>query len=58
MNAGRHHPPTRRELAEDELTTDRGRGRKNCPVHRTQEMIPLGVATVCPLPHDGGESSS
>jgi hypothetical protein len=55
--ATRYRPPTPRELAEDEWKIDHARGRKHCPVHRTQQMMPLAAGLdVCPLPHGQDES--
>jgi hypothetical protein len=57
MAAG-YRPPTPREIAEDEWITDRGRGRKRCPQHPTQQMIPMAAGLdMCPLPHGDDETS-
>lgn len=44
--------PTPRDLAEEEYLLDWAGGRRYCPVHRTQQMIPLwrgkDVCPVCP----------
>ncbi|WP_405671435.1 hypothetical protein [Streptomyces sp. NBC_01530] len=48
---GRSRVPTRRDLAEEELMLDTYRGRRYCKQHPSQQMIPLGVADVCPLEH-------
>jgi hypothetical protein len=60
MPAGNgYRPPTPREMAHDDLITDRGRGRRYCPAHPSQEMVPLLAGVdVCPLPHDEGDSAS
>lgn len=47
----RNRVPTSRDLAEDELRVDTYRGRRYCRQHASQQMIPLGVADVCPLEH-------
>jgi hypothetical protein len=48
----RQRTPTSRDLAEDEYRTDQIRGRRYCPVHRSQQMMPLlpglDVCPVCP----------
>lgn len=36
-----HRIPTRKDLAEDEYRVDQSRGRRYCPVHGSQQMIPL-----------------
>ena len=56
--SSRPRVPTPRDLAHDEWATDTRRGRRHCPQHRGQQMIPLGVADVCPLPHDAPEPAA
>ena len=51
MAVSRNRVPTPRDLAEDEWRMDTVRGRRYCRVHPQQQMVPLGVADVCPLPH-------
>lgn len=48
---------TRKDLDEDEYLIDKGWGRRYCPVHRTQQMIPLlpGLDT-CPACQPAGAS--
>jgi hypothetical protein len=50
-SSSRNRIPTPRDLAEDDWLMDTYRGRRYCPRHPTQQMIPLGVADVCPLEH-------
>lgn len=49
--SSRSRIPTPKDLAEDDWVTDTYRGRRYCPQHRSQQMIPLGAADVCPLAH-------
>lgn len=58
MTASGSRPPmSSRELALDEAMIDLSRGRRHCPVHRNQEMLPLLPGKdYCPLSHDEGES--
>lgn len=50
--------PTRKELAEEEYRIDQGRGRRNCPVHRSQQMMPLLPGLdVCPVCPEGEQTS-
>ncbi|MEV5319095.1 hypothetical protein AB0K92_15815 [Streptomyces sp. NPDC052687] len=36
-------------MAEDDWGADTRRGRRFCPQHPTQQMIPIGMTDVCPL---------
>ncbi|WP_128803742.1 MULTISPECIES: hypothetical protein [unclassified Streptomyces] len=48
-----------RALAEDEHRIDQARGRRYCPVHRDQQMIPLLPGLdACPACQPAGESGS
>ncbi|RSN13726.1 hypothetical protein DMH25_08005 [Streptomyces sp. WAC 01325] len=47
-----YKPPTKKALAEEEWRLDHVRGRRYCPVHRDQAMMPvLFGMDVCPLSH-------
>ncbi|MFI8535315.1 hypothetical protein ACIGMX_34360 [Streptomyces aquilus] len=57
--SARSRIPTRKELAEEEYRIDQVRGRRRCPVHRSQQMIPLLAGVdVCPAcgPEDSPET--
>jgi hypothetical protein len=59
--SNKYRPPTTRDIAEDDWQTDNARGRRYCPVHRSQQMIPMLARPdldMCPLPHSEGDSSS
>ncbi len=57
--SSKYRPPTPRLLAEEEWKLDHSRGRRYCPVHRTQQMMPLLAGVdVCPLPHGEDEPPS
>ena len=53
--ASRNRVPTPRDIAHDEYVTDTARGRRFCPQHRSQRMIPIGLTDVCPLDHAHSE---
>jgi hypothetical protein len=60
MTSGhKYRPPTPREVAEDEWNVDHARGRRYCPVHPTQQMMPvLFGRDVCPLAHGDAEATA
>ncbi|MFE7277932.1 hypothetical protein [Streptomyces sp. NPDC057623] len=61
MAASRYRPPTARDIAEDDWHTDNARGRRHCPVHPSQQMIPMLAGPdvdMCPLPHGEDEPTS
>lgn len=50
---------TRKGLAEDEHRIDQIRGRRYCPTHRDQQMIPLLPGLdMCPACHPAAECKS
>jgi hypothetical protein len=51
----RNRVPTPRDIAHDDYATDTRRGRRYCPQHRAQQMIPIGLTDVCPLDHGDRE---
>jgi len=57
-SSSRSRVPTPRDLAHEEWVTDTYRGRRHCPQHPAQQMIPLGVADVCPLNHGTPEPAA
>lgn len=57
-SSSRNRVPTTRDLAEEDLLMDTFRGRRHCPAHPTQQMIPLGVSDVCPLEHGAADSQA
>lgn len=61
MAASRYRPPTPRDLAEDDWLTDHARGRRHCPAHPSQQMIPMLAGPdvdMCPLAHGEDEPTS
>lgn len=50
--ATRRQLPTPKELASEDWLVNKVKGRRKCPEHRQQDMIPLGLRDLCPLPHD------
>jgi hypothetical protein len=56
---GRPRTLTFKALAEDECRVDQIRGRRYCPVHRRQQMIPLLPGMdVCPACRPAGNDHS
>lgn len=59
--AARYRIPTARDIAEDDWRTDHARGRRYCPVHPSQQMIPMLArpdVDMCPLSHGEDDSPS
>lgn len=59
--ATRYRPPTQKELDKDDWGTDHARGRRYCPEHPSQQMIPMLAGPdldMCPLPHGEDDTSS
>ncbi|GAA3293234.1 hypothetical protein GCM10020295_14510 [Streptomyces cinereospinus] len=58
MAAGnRYRTPSSKDIAVDDWVVDTYRGRRRCPQHPMQQMIPMGVTDMCPLDH-GEEAHS
>lgn len=52
-----YKPPTPKDLAEEEWRLNTARGRRYCPVHPDQQMMPLLLGMdMCPLPHGPAEA--
>ncbi|MGC5034089.1 hypothetical protein ACPXCS_06330 [Streptomyces sp. DT190] len=54
-SSSRNRIPTQRDIAHDDYVTDTSHGRRYCPQHRSQQMIPIGWANACPLDHGDRE---
>lgn len=51
MTVNQYRVPTAHDLAEDDWVTDNCRGRRKCPEHPQQDMIPMVRNDICPLDH-------
>jgi hypothetical protein len=50
--SNRYRIPSPKDIAEDDWMMDTCRGRRFCPQHPRQQMIPMGMTDMCPLEHD------